>query len=123
VYFDPRGASLAKRSIMPPPARSPLDHDARAILVVRRHQCIIEARKFVAKALTGNDPTVQFRTFTLQQPKVAIFLDKHPPITRCHRRSSSRRFTRSQSAAAPRRDRCQAFPVLEARTNTPSSCP
>jgi hypothetical protein len=63
---------------------SPLDHHARAILVVRRDQFSIEARKFAAKTLTGNDPTAHFWTFALEQPQIAILFDEHPPITRRH---------------------------------------
>jgi hypothetical protein len=89
VYFDPRGASLAKRSIMARPACSSLHDDSRAILVVRRDQFSIEARKFAAKTLTGNDPTAHFGTFALEQPQRAIFLDKNPPITRSAQCSAS----------------------------------
>ena len=72
-----------------PPARSPLDHDERRIPVGRRHERSIEARKFAAKTLTGNDPTAHFGTFALEQPQRAIFLDKNPPITRSAQCSAS----------------------------------
>ena len=72
--------------------QSPLHHDARRILVVRRHQLIIEARKFPAKTLAGNDPAAHFRTFALDEPQVVIFFDKQPTITRCHRPCPCRRF-------------------------------
>jgi hypothetical protein len=72
-----------------PPACSPLDHDERRIPVGRRHERSIEARKFAAKTLTGNDPTAHFGTFALEQPQRAIFLDKNPPITRSAQCSAS----------------------------------
>ena len=57
--------------------------------VGRRHERSIEARKFAAKTLTGNDPTAHFGTFALEQPQRAIFLDKNPPITRSAQCSAS----------------------------------
>jgi hypothetical protein len=36
----------------------------------------------------GNDPTARFRALALEQPQRAIFFDKQPPITRCHRSSA-----------------------------------
>jgi hypothetical protein len=82
-------SSLAKRGIMSPRACSALHDDSGRILVVRREQFSIEARKFPAKTLTGNDPTAHFGTFAPEQPQIAIFFDEHPPIMRRHRPGSS----------------------------------
>lgn len=101
MYFDPRGASLAKRSIMAPPACSSLHDDSGGILVVRRHELRVKPRKFVAEPLTGNDPTMQFVTFALDEPQVAIFFDKKPTITRRHRRHRSSRVLLALELTAP----------------------